>query len=187
MSYMALPLSQGPSCTCLLWSCSRQINYHGGSCSSTRSQQKTFTSLEGRPWISPFSKSSSSCCNLDELGNFVQSKTVKYVECSYVLGLKCLECRAIHAQELDLAMATRLRNLFEQELASTKNLWFLGSTARPLLCLFISWFPACLFSGCSLRSKVGWHQEGLAWERVWGCFCRNTSSIGTLNQSWSIN
>ena len=48
---------------------------------------------------------------------------------------------------------------------------------RSTFILFISWYPACLFSGCSLRSKVSWHQEGLAWERVWGYFCGNASGL----------
>ena len=48
---------------------------------------------------------------------------------------------------------------------------------RSKVILFISWYPACLFSGCSLRSKVSWHQEGLAWERVWGYFCGNASGL----------
>lgn len=111
-----------------------------------------------------------------QLGIFVQSKTVKC--CS--VYIKCV--RVIHAQELDLQMAIRLRNLFEQELASSKNLWLLGSTARPLLYLFLGiLLVSSAVAHCGLRLagiKKDWRESGYE-----DTFVAILVALGTLNQS----
>lgn len=94
--------------------------------------------------------------------------------------LKCV--RVIHAQELDLPMAIRLRNLFEQELASSKNLWLLGSTARPLFYLFLGiLLVSSAVAHCGLRLagiKKDWRESGYE-----DTFVAMLVALGTLNQS----
>ena len=82
-------------------------------------------------------------------------------------------------------MAIRLRNLFEQELASSKNLWLLGSTARPLLYLFLGiLLVSSAVAHCGLRLagiKKDWRESGYE-----DTFVAILVALGTLNQSWSI-
>lgn len=103
--------------------------------------------------------------------------------CKMLFRLKCV--RVIHAQELDLPMAIRLRNLFEQELASSKNLWLLGSTARPLFYLFLGiLLVSSAVAHCGLRLagiKKDWRESGYE-----DTFVAMLVALGTLNQSWSI-
>lgn len=96
--------------------------------------------------------------------------------------LKCVIKSDENSQALDLAMAIRLRNLLEQELATSKNLWLLGSTARPLLYLFLGiLLVSSAVAHCGPRLagiKKDWRDSGYE-----DAFVAILVALGTLNPS----